>query len=264
MQRLGDHEVRQIQLQILEVVARFCEENQIHYWLDYGTLLGAVRHKGYIPWDDDIDIGMLRSDYERFLETFNARNGRYQFYCPENKDDFVYSCGKVADTNTVLYEPDVRGNRFFLNIDVFVYDNAPDEQTSVKMFKQVKRWLLLNMLQHNLIADRGKWYRKLIKGVAGNLLKLFPYNYFVKKIVSNARRYEALESGTIGLFVWSDYILCDKAAVSSFTEVEFEKKRFKAPENHDYWLTQLFGNYMELPPEEDRVSHHQYEAYLKD
>lgn len=264
MHKLGDQEIRQIQLRILDVTARFCEDNHIDYWLDYGTLLGAVRHRGYIPWDDDIDIGMLRPDYERFRELFNSQSPKYQFLCPENRDNFVYSFGKVVDMDTVLYEPDIHGNKFYVNIDVFVYDNAPDEQTSVQMFRRVGRWLLLNMLQHNLISDKGKLYRKLIKRGVSTLLRVFPNDYFIKKIVRNARKYEFVETGKIGLFVWSDHIICDKEAVSTFVEVEFENRHFKAPGKYDYWLTQLFGNYLELPPEEDRVSHHAYEAYLND
>lgn len=264
MQKLGEESVRQIQLRILNVTARFCEENQINYWLDFGTLLGAVRHKGYIPWDDDIDIGMLRPDYEQFRKLFNKSNKKYQFFCPEDRDDFVYSCGKVADMDTVLYEPDIHGSRFFINVDVFVYDNAPDEQTSVKMFRRVKKWLFLNMLKHNLITDKGELHRKLLKYVASFLMKALPCDYFIKKIVNNARKYEFAESEKVGLFVWDEKIICDKAAVSAFTEVEFENNFFKAPENYHYWLSVLYGNYLELPPVEDRVSHHMYEAYLKE
>lgn len=263
MRKLDDAEVRTIQLQILEQVARFCEEKNIHYWLDYGTLLGAIRHKGYIPWDDDIDIGMLRPDYERFMELFNKENERYRFLCPEKDEDYYYSFGKVIDTETVLYEPDIHGSKLALNIDVFAYDNAPDEKTAIRMYKKVRWLLLFNMLQHNLISDMGKWYRKLAKRVMCIILKPFPRNYFVKKVAADAKRYNSLDSDKIGLFSWSDRLLCEKAVVSSFTDVEFEKKLFKAPAQYDLWLTKLYGNYMELPPEEERVTHHIYEAYGK-
>ena len=80
MKQITLEELKRIQLSILDRVAEFCEKNAINYWLDCGTLLGAVRHKGYIPWDDDIDIGMLRPDYDRFLKTFNEKNDVYKVY----------------------------------------------------------------------------------------------------------------------------------------------------------------------------------------
>ena len=75
MREIGVNELKLIQLEILDVVAKFCEERGINYWLNAGTLLGAVRHKGYIPWDDDIDLGMLRPDYDRFISEFDGRGG---------------------------------------------------------------------------------------------------------------------------------------------------------------------------------------------
>ena len=107
--KLQIEEVKQIQLGILDVVADFCDQNQIQYWIDSGTLLGAIRHKGYIPWDDDIDVGMLREDYDRFTKLFNEKNDRFQFCCIENSPEFFVPHGKVTDTSTVLYEPNEDG-----------------------------------------------------------------------------------------------------------------------------------------------------------
>lgn len=102
-------ELKDRQIAILDVVDAFCRENNINYWLDSGTLLGAIRHGGYIPWDDDIDIGMLRPDYDRFLAMFNKLNKQYQVFSVENDINFPYPFGKVLDTHTVLYEPNEQG-----------------------------------------------------------------------------------------------------------------------------------------------------------
>lgn len=126
MKQMTIDEVKKVQLQILSHVAKFCDENGICYWIDSGTLLGAIRHKGYIPWDDDIDIGMLREDYDRFSEIFNKANSTYHFLCIENTPDFYLPHGKVCDSETILYEPDENGYKSAVNIDIFVYDNAPE------------------------------------------------------------------------------------------------------------------------------------------
>ena len=117
LRRIEQDELKKIQIEILNVVSTFCEKNDIRYWIDCGTLLGAIRHKGYIPWDDDIDIGMLRPDYDRFMQLFNQENERYKFYSIENNTKFLCPHGKVLDTSTILYEPNKKGNKLSVNID---------------------------------------------------------------------------------------------------------------------------------------------------
>ena len=125
--RITIEELKRVQLEILDMVTQFCDANGIRYWLDSGTLLGAIRHKGYIPWDDDIDLGMLREDYERFVSVFNESNDRYRVLSFEWNPDFGFPFAKVCDTTTVLYEPDERGRKMAINIDIFPYDRAPDD-----------------------------------------------------------------------------------------------------------------------------------------
>lgn len=121
MRQLTPDEAKKIQTGILDVVAAFCDERGIKYWLDYGTLLGAVRHKGFIPWDDDIDIGMLRPDYDRFMREFNGTNPRYEFHCMENDSDNTRAFGKVVDIHTsVSYEHTHGFEGYGLSIDVFM------------------------------------------------------------------------------------------------------------------------------------------------
>lgn len=263
MIKLEKEEIRIIQLNILKKVAQFCEERKIKYWIDFGTLLGAIRHKGYIPWDDDIDIGMLREDYERLKKTFNVENSRYKLCTIEADTDYFYACGKVVDTETVLYEPDIYGSTLSVNIDVFAYDNVPDKKKASAIFKKNNFLNLLNVLQHNMIYDEGKWYKKTAKALSSNILKIFPNQFFLKKIQLNAKKYNGDNCESIGSFVQNKNFICSKSLVNSLVEVEFENELFKAPKNYDKWLQNIYKNYMELPPEENRVSHHKYEAYMK-
>ena len=86
MKNISVEELKSVQIAILDVVSKYCDEHGIRYWLDGGTLLGAVRHKGYIPWDDDIDLGMLRPDFDRFIHEFNRYDSRYVVGCVESNE----------------------------------------------------------------------------------------------------------------------------------------------------------------------------------
>ena len=256
-------ELKQRQIEILDAVASFCEENEISYWIDCGTLLGAIRHKGYIPWDDDIDIGMLRPDFERFAKLFNQSNERFCFSSIDYDENFLYSHGKVMDRETVLYEPDRNGIKLAINVDIFVYDNTPDSDADMK--KQYDKRDQYRKL-HNLRVFKTKPNGNLIRRVAVRftrlLVKPFPKNYFMKKMSANAKRYVDLPTKRVGNFTSFTRMHCDRSAFDSFTYAEFEGKSYRIPVGYDAWLKAFYGDYMKLPPEEKRVSHHMFEAYL--
>lgn len=264
MRRLNTEEVKKIQIEILDVVSSFCEENNINYWLDSGTLLGAIRHKGYIPWDDDIDIGMLREDYDKFAELFNQSNDRYRFVDIDNTPDFYVAFAKIIDTNTLLYEPDKNGDKLSVNIDLFVYDNAPDDDKTLnKMYKQRDRLTFIALFSRGAqITKYDSSLRRFTKRVLHLLLMGFSSPKCVKKIIDISKTYKDSETKRLGNFTCAPDIASRKSIFSSFINVEFEGKQYKAPVGYDEWLTDFYGDYMELPPEQERVTHHQYEAYL--
>lgn len=265
MKKLDVEGLKKYQLNILDAVASFCKENNINYWLDSGTMIGAVRHHGYIPWDDDIDLGMLRPDYIRFMKLFNEHNSRYKAFCYENNHDFYYAFGKVLDTNTILYEPDEKGIKIAVNIDVFVYDNAPDDDKIVKkMFDLRDRYQYLSRLRTLNNIPRGNVLRKLAVYAGRLIVKPFPIDYFVKKKVENARKFTTEKTKRIGNFTSDTRFVCDRHVVDSFIDAEFEGKQYKIPIGYDEWLTNFYGNYMELPPLKERVSHHKFVAYVKE
>lgn len=259
--RIDTPELKEIQLNILREVDAFCKLNDINYWLDCGTLLGAVRHKGYIPWDDDIDIGMLRPDFDRFLRLFNDYSSRYKAYSNENKKDFYYPYGKVLDLTTELYEPDEKGLKLSVNIDVFVYDNVPDSDKKVKkMYKRRDFFRTLNIIRNTGITSR-RVLRRFIITTIKCLIKLFPSNFFVKKMIKNSKKYMDKNTKRIGDFTSYSEITVDKSVFRDFIDVEFEGNKYPAPIDYDIWLTTFYGNYMKLPPLEERRSHHKFIAY---
>lgn len=256
------NELKEIQLQILKHTASFCDAHDIQYWIDNGTLLGAVRHKGYIPWDDDIDVGMLRDDYEKMIRLFNEENDRYFFACYETKKDFNLPHGKVFDTDTVLYEPDENGFRMCVNIDIFVYDNAPDDPEALKhQFDRRDFYRRMYDYQHyNNFANVSVIKKSLAKMLVF-LLKVFPQDYFIKKMIENCKKHNDEDSAEVGNFSSFSRQHCNKRVFSRFVELEFEGMFFKAPAGYDEWLRSFYSDYMQLPPEEKRVSHHSFVAY---
>lgn len=263
MKKIELEEMKQIQIQILDAVAAFCAKHKINYWLDCGTLIGAIRHKGYIPWDDDIDLGMLRPDYDRFMELFNKENEVYKAYSIENNSKFLYPFIKVLDTRTVLYEPDENGIKSSVNIDVFVYDNAPDNDKEVaKMYKRRNKYIALSNVRTRCFLSNGRPFVHFLKVVSYPFLLPFPKNYFVKKIAQNSKKYKDVQTKRIGNFTSITKLCCDKNLFSDFISVEFEGKQYPAPIGYDAWLKAFYGDYMQLPPEEKRKPHHCFKAFV--
>lgn len=266
MKQASVDDLKKIQLEILDYVANFCDKNDIKYFLDSGTLLGAIRHKGYIPWDDDIDIGMLREDYDKFINLFNNDNdSKYKCYSIENNENFYFPFAKVLDTTTVLYEPNEKGFKFCINIDVFVYDNAPDNTYELKKMYDSRD----KLIKKNTF--RGfKFYKSysFIKLIIKFLLYFYTFfrdrNHYAKKLVENSKKYSNIETGYVGNFTSFSRIKARKEIFNSFIEVDFEGKKYKAPVGYDEWLKNFYGDYMQLPPKEKRVSHHSFVAYYKE
>ena len=265
MRKVDIKEIKRIQLAILNVAADFCEQNSICYWIDSGTLLGAIRHKGYIPWDDDIDIGMLRKDYDAFSQLFNESNSRYQFKCIESDPAFYLPHGKVFDTSTLLYEPDEKGFKSAINIDVFVYDNAPDDDELVKdMYDRRDKLRKHFNLQTAYTKPGGNVFRRGLVHFYRFLHRFFPRDFFIKRMVANSKRFANQETKRVGNFTAFTRMVCDKRVFSDFIDVEFEGRTYKAPVGYDEWLRSFYGDYMQLPPVEKRVSHHSFVAYAKE
>lgn len=268
MKQINDSELKKIQVDILNYFDAFCKKNDICYWIDYGTLLGAVRHKGFIPWDDDIDIAMLRDDYEKAAELFNLQSqGLYLFQTPTNDKTFCYPFGKIINTKTILYEYGKAGIKTGVYIDVFVYDNSPN---NVKDREQLfKRRDLLGHIRRLQLPLRKELngLKKLIYILGGFFLRPFPRNFINRVLDWNARKYEKVKTQNVSAFTDPYdpiYFAVSKTIFQNLTELEFEGKKYPAPQNYDYWLTVLYGEYMELPPVEKRIHQHTFEAYYKE
>lgn len=248
--------VQQKSLEMLKLFIDVCEKLNLKYYLIAGTLLGAVRHNGFIPWDDDVDVGMPREDYEKFLE-------KAQELLPENY--FVQTCftdpefpanfAKIRNSNTTFIETSVKNCKINhgVYIDIFPLDwNAPSG-------KDLKKFNFKNFYYKMAIAKKFyvKGFVRKLKLIAVNVITLFtPSSKALKKrdnlLKSNKKsKYLANYCGA-----WGVKEITPAEWYGEGIEMEFEGIKAIVPSNYKAWLTQVYGNYMQLPPIEKRVTHH--------
>jgi len=263
MKEITINELKKIQLDILDDIDDFCKKNKINYWLDYGTLLGAIRHSGYIPWDDDIDIGMLRDDYDKFIKTYQSN--KYKLLSCENNNDYYFPFAKVIDNNTILYEPDEKGIKIGVYIDIFVHDKASNnslENTNNYNKRDLYNKLRIAQLFPNNY-DKKNIKKRIMRFFLKIYLKFLPKNYYTKKISENSKRFINQDTQKIADFIAPYRLVVNKDIFKKFINVKFEKKNYPAPIGYDEYLQTIYGNYMKLPPKEKRISNHTFKAYYK-
>ena len=259
-------EIKVLQLEILDEVHSYCKENNIDYSLCYGTLLGAIRHNGYIPWDDDIDLMMPRPDYSKFIKNFKSKKLHFKVKSVEKDKDYPYLFAKVENSRTKLIEYSSIAYNIGVNIDIFPIDGLPKQNYKRNNFYRridlCKKILAIKTVKINLKS------RGLVKNTALFFLKtLFAFVSY-QSIVKWANKLVIKNDYSKSKFVMSCCLegskgnqYMSKAVFEEFIDVVFESKKYKAIKNVDDYLLMQYGNYMELPPEIERITHHNYKAY---
>jgi lipopolysaccharide cholinephosphotransferase len=246
--------LRKIEVEILDEFVRICEENNLTYFLTAGTLLGAVRHKGFIPWDDDIDVAMPRKDYEKFLDIYeNVKETDYYVLSDRYPDKIIYyyePFAKLCKKGTIFLNTNNA-----IDIDIFPSDNCilPFLPLQTKLIKST--WRLYRIKSHYDIP------RNKIKFIFSKLLCcLFPLrfiNFIHKKLYL---LFNNLNTNYITFFSGKYNYKKEThkyKAVYPLSKIAFEGKQYFAPGNWDLYLKDMYGNYMELPPVEQRISPHE-------
>lgn len=249
------------ELEILKVVDKFCNKHNIKYSLYAGTALGAVRHKGFIPWDDDVDIVMTRQEFEKFCEMWSKHPiDGYYFQNPNDYSEKIFNInhGKIRKDNTILLSEgeDLNDGHHGVWIDIFILDKVKDSfwgKKSVYFWGVVRTIFSRNEISYNV----GSLVKMVFK-----ILNSIPYG-FKRKLVSVAnkkvQKYKKLSSG----YEWVDLstITCfkiyfPKILVEKFSKIKFEDSDLTIFSDYDKLLTLEYGDYMQLPPVEDRVCKH--------
>ena len=260
MIKMNLDQIKECQLDILKQVSAFCEKNNIKYYLFAGTLLGAVRHKGYIPWDDDIDISMPRPDYEMFIKSF--KSNYLKVHCIENDNLYWLPSAKVSNQKTKLIEDVDLDYKIGVNIDVFPLDGCPADLKLLRK-KLCKIKLLQFLLNCKIvkIAKNRALYKNIFIYCMKILLKPISPNYLSLKIslISQSHDFNFSElAGTTGIII----MITKKSYYNNIIKIEFEKKFFNVFAEYKKWLAEIYGNdYMKIPPKEQRKTHHSFSAY---
>ena len=259
--------IQKKELNILKEFIRVCEKYNLEYFALGGTLLEAVRHEGFIPWDDDIDIGMPRKDYEQFMTIPSSEfNSPYILVNEKNTKGFTKAFMNLRDSNTriMMTYSNVEVEES-LWIDIFPIDGLPKQP--IKKYIHERRYLLSRMMvqlsQFNKIVNQRRENRpfveKLIINLASftNIEKLLPYEKYQKKYIEIISKYDMTE-GYSGNFAGA-YKLKELVPTSYFGKgdyLKFEDLCIRVPNNYKAYLSAIYGeNYMTLPPLESRVPH---------
>ncbi len=266
-------ETKAVELGILREFDKFCEENALEYFLAYGTLIGAVRHGGFIPWDDDIDIQMPRRDYNKLIEIFGKSCGvSYLRLIAPSDPDAEHTYAKLVDERTVKVEgghiyktdADYRG----IDIDIFPLDGEPEDEGEYKKWygKLRKIYRKIWMSELEITPDLKPSFKLAIR--VFKLLRIF-FPKREKLLLKAARLHEKYpydESKYVGCVESYFNGIGNRNPKTSYEKtvlLDFEGEKFKAPADYDGILKRMYGDYMKLPPKEAQVSHHTNQNYWR-
>ena len=265
MEKLDIKQVQSMQLDALDQIHMICSKHNLKYYLIAGSLIGAIRHKGFIPWDDDIDIAMMRSDYDRFLEFCKEELDNLYFLQAYGTDkDYYLPIARICMRGTYIYEYYSEHLKFNkgLYLDIHPLDNIPDDE--ILQAKQEKKLKFIDMLifyKQCLIYRNGPFkIKRIVKKLLKMILLPVPYKFLMSFRFKIMREYSnqttqnvcatgskyGYKKGSKPREVFGEPVL-----------LEFEGKYYYGPNDYDAYLKSIYGNYLKLPKVEEREPIHE-------
>jgi lipopolysaccharide cholinephosphotransferase len=255
-QTISSEELKEIQIQILQSITDYCEKNDLRYFLAYGSLIGAVRHKGFIPWDDDLDIMMPRPDFEKFCAQYKDKY--YEILSPQTDDKCFINFAKVHDIRTRYQESYSKENNYGIFVDIFPIDGYIDNNQKWKCY------ILYKLIHYK----RSVWNHSntFIKNLFLYIIKFFllpiKTKTFVHQLISESKRLKYEDAEFVYYFT-EKFAPLRKSIFEEYIYASFENRKYRIPKDFDELLKIQYGDYMKLPPEKDRINVHHAKIWWK-
>lgn len=256
MKKIKTKEIQKLELDMLIELDKFCKKNKINYFLGCGTLAGAILEKGFFPWDDDIDVLMKRSDYEKFIKLY--KNDKYNLMtCHKNKD-YYYPYAKLIDNNTTLYECKNKIEGYGIFIDIFPLDTASNR---IYLFF-IKILMLIMMSTWGCYLDDKNIFIKIIYKILSIITYIFPRNFFAKLMDNICKRNNKDKYNLMGVICFHKYKreIMDKDIFKNKIKVTFEGYKFTTMKEYHKYLNNL---YIDYNIDNSDHGHKHFDAYWK-
>ena len=269
-QRVEDtSKIKEISLELLENFDKFCRSNGLKYTLTQGTLLGAVRHKGIIPWDDDIDVAMYREDYDKLIHLSKSMPDNCVFISHETDKKYSRLYGRICNKNYLSVDKYYSGTTTnYYGIDIFPIEEVPENSDEYYKFAKKLRILRQMYIFSNSALFKGTSFLRayIIKPLPIILCKIIGRNTIYNMFYNTVNKYKSTGSNTLAILT-GEYVFKEnfpKAEYLELIDMPFEKNNRMCIREYDKYLSKIYGDYMKLPPEDKRVNRHNFTLYTKE
>ena len=270
MKKLENAQIKEYSFAVLRALKAVCEKHGLSYSLTGGTLIGAVRHQGFIPWDDDIDVMMSRTDYNKLIQIAKIEDLGFDLFCAEiYGEDYWYPFAKACHRDTFVKERNQKemAHAVGVFVDIFPVDGIANHYWTAKLrcmcFQFLHGLKITSNWTHYHRSKLRKWYYEPFRYVCYLLSKMVSRRLIDKMLDLFVNKKDYIKSRYAGRLV-GDYgsrEIMEKSLFESKIKVTFEGEEFDAIADYDIFLTRLYGDYMQLPPVEKQVTHHEFDAF---
>lgn len=258
MRQLTRNELKEVQMNILDALVRFCIDNGLRVSISSGTLIGAVRHKGYIPWDDDIDVYMLREDYVKLEELLpHILDNTYKLESIYRNDNWHLSFAKLCDIRTISEPKGRKTSQYGAFIDIFPVDAVPDNHREFRSYMRKLGFIKFLFNNTRTTTPEMSWIKKIMVILHNRIISFIPNKSLVltrEKLNQkyNGMGYSSVYANSYGPLQPHPF---PRSFFDNIVDWDFEDRKVPGFKDAEEFLTLQYGDFMKLPPEEKRIGH---------